>query len=199
MLFRVFVICFTLTVLFQYSAYSLVGVENAKSSNLPGQKNNNKNTNKSNGNKTTQNKNNNSRQQQQNNNNNGVLSGEKPDDVPDWPDDEEEYQMLFDDGFSNFVDESFQGGEEFDVFVNQNVLNKINNEYIAGNDEEITQMKAMTAEKKTMDNQISIDKNNITTHRTRIMAYLTLDQMLFADFFGEAPHGYYVNAMNKAG
>ena len=29
------------------------------------------------------------------------------------------------------------------------------------------------------------------------MAYLTLEQMLFADMFGTAPHGYYVNAVSK--
>ena len=127
-----------------------------------------------------------------------IQSGEKPADLPDFPQvGVEEYKMLFDDGFSNVVESEFQTGEEWDIFVNQNYGNEINKKYAAGNDDEYTQMDVLQAEKKAVIDKSLVDKSNITTHRTRIMAYLTLDQMLFDDLLGSSPYGYYVNSSIK--
>ena len=130
---------------------------------------------------------------------NGVISGEKPANIPDFPSDETEIevQTLFDDGFSNYVDPMFQSGEKWDIFVDQIASNEINRRYKTGNDEVVTQMDAIEAEKNTSSDDDGIDKDQIATSRTRIMAYLTLEQMLFADMFGVAPHGYYVNVVSK--
>ena len=51
----------------------------------------------------------------------GVISGEKPANIPEFPSDEAdiETQILFDDGFSNYVDPMFQSGEKWDIFVDQ--------------------------------------------------------------------------------
>ena len=170
------------------SSYALIGVEEAKK--IQPKHLNNKQTDKKKNNK----KNNN-----QKNDNQNITTMQKPSNVPDFPKDDgvEEYKMLFNDGFSNIVEDTFQTGEEWDVFINQTAGNQINELYIAGNDEEYTQMDALTAEKKAVIDHSLVDKNNITTHRTRIMAYLTLDQMLFNDLFGSKPHGYYVTAMTK--
>ena len=170
------------------SSYALIGVEEAKK--IQPKHLNNKQTDKKKNNK----KNNN-----QKNDNQDITTMQKPSNVPDFPKDDgvEEYKMLFNDGFSNIVEDTFQTGEEWDVFINQTAGNQINELYIAGNDEEYTQMDALTAEKKAVIDHSLVDKNNITTHRTRIMAYLTLDQMLFNDLFGAKPHGYYVTAMTK--
>jgi hypothetical protein len=175
-----------LTILFCFlinssSVYSLVGVDSNSNVNLP-----------TNIKKTVNNK-------QNNNSNDSILkTGPKPANIPDFPQDEkEEYKMLFDDGFANIVGDDFQTGEEWDVFVNQTTGNEINNKYIAGNDDNFNQMDALEAEKKTIVDQSLVDKNNITTHRTRVMAYLTLEQMLFDDLFSSVPYGYYVNAIAK--
>lgn len=191
------------------NSHSLVGVDGSKQGSLPmsntiekpkinSKKENNKKSIPSN----EKNKNNNKdgKNKQQTTRKSGIIQGDKPDDVPDFPQDSvEDYKSLFDDGFSNTVLDYYQEGEDFDVFVNQEYSNQINNDYISGNDDDITQMEVIEAEKKTTIDDIDIDKNNITTQRTRVMAYLTLDQMLFADIFGKAPHGYYVNAMYKKG
>ena len=162
-------------------AFSLVGVKEAKDNSKKKGKNSSGNANKK---KKTTDK--------------TLRTGEKDDDIPDFPSDGvEEYKMLFDDGFSNVVDDEFQTGESFDVFVDAIASNNINKTYMTGNEEFITQMDVVEAEKKTLIDNNSIDKSNITTHRTRIMAYLTLEQMLYADMFGLQPHGYYVNAVQK--
>ncbi len=125
-----------------------------------------------------------------------IVKSQKDSDIPDFPqEDLERYNMLFNDGFANTVDSMFEDGKEWDIFVDQTTLNEINKQYIAGNDDIITQMDVIKAEKKTNFDGNIIDKNNITTHRTRIMAYLTLDQMLLADIFGSSPDGYYINAI----
>ena len=204
MLFRIFVIFVAYFAFLQKDLVALVGLDNdGGSGNIPGSNIATKNKPKLNKsedtNKKTKGKNNKNNKDKKQENNKGVITGAKPSNVPDFPDDEDEYKMLFDDGFSNVVENVYQTGEEFDVFVNQNEANNINKKYFSGNDNDITQMDAINAEKKTMVEQNFIDKNNVKTHRTRVMAYLTLDQMLFADLFGQTPHGYYVNAVNKKG
>ena len=176
------------------NVHALVGVENSKPSpNLP-----------NNVPQPTKSKVNNNKQQKKQSSttqsNNIVKTGAKPSDVPDFPQvGVEGYKMLFDDGFSNIVEDEFQIGEEWDVFINPTAGREIYSNYIAGNDEEYTQMDALQAEKRAVIDGNTINKDNITTHRTRIMAYLTLDQMLFDDLFGVAPHGYYVTAVTKQG
>ena len=165
-------------------SFALVGVEEVKNSS--------KKT-------TAKNANNGKKSQQNKSSKKGPLrTGERTDDIPEFPKDGiEEYKMLFDDGFSNIVDNDFQSGESFDVFVNTQGSNEINRNYYAGNDEFISQMDVVEAEKKTMIDNNSIDLNNVTTYRTRVMAYLTLEQMLYSDMFAMKPHGYYVNAVQK--
>lgn len=194
-MFRFLFICITfITInLISRQSYSLVGVENIPTqtkTNVPNRKperNISTNTNKgSNTNKKQANK--------------LLQTGKKPDNIPEFPNDgEKEYKMLFDEGFSNVVDDSFQDGEEWDIFINQESSNELNKKYISGNNNEITQMEVIDAEEKTIVDKIILDKGNINTHRRRVMAYLTLDHMLFADILDQNPHGYYVNAMNKAG
>ena len=196
----IFLFCFFLKG--EHVANSLIGVKDTEQTKkLPGL---NKGTNNS---SNKNNKNSNSvfdadlKKSKTNNNvknNNGIVkTGIKPADVPDFPQyDQEEYKMLFDDGFENVVDDKFQFGEEWDIFVNQGVSNEINKKYIAGNDEEYTQMDAVEAEKKTFIDRSLIDKDNISTYRTRIMAYLNLNQMIFDDVF-RTPYGYYLDAVVK--
>ena len=171
------IICF-LALSHEQFAYSLVGVEgNTQSPNLP--KNNKKSVKNNTKNKKDMSE-------------NEVVTT----DMLNFPnDDEEEYKMLFDDGFANIVDDSFQTGEEWDVFVNQSDNNEINRKYIAGNSDDYTQMDAIEAEKKTIIDQSLVNKDNISTYRTRIMAYVSLDQMIFDDLFRTAPYGYYVDAI----
>ena len=171
-------------------SYCLVGLENDNSSsNLP---NNGTHIKHESANKTTQ--------KNKKNKNNMLQTGARPSNIPDFPQiDIDEYKMLFDDGFSNIADEMFQTGEEWDIFITQTAGNDINKKYIAGNNDEYTQMDALEAEKKTIADKSQINKENITTHRTRIMAYSTLDQLLFDDIFGALPYGYYITVMNKGG
>ena len=161
-------------------AYSLVGIEGSTSSlNLP--KSNKKSV-------------------KNNTNSDGKITKNEvvTSDILNFPsDDEEEYKMLFDDGFANIVDDSFQTGEEWDVFVNQSAGDEINRKYIAGNSDDYTQMDAIEAEKKTIIDHSLVNKDNISTYRTRIMAYVSLDQMVFDDLFRTAPYGYYVDAIAK--
>lgn len=173
------IICF-LTFSYGQFAYSLAGVEGGKPSlNLP---KNDKRSVK-----------NNAKSKNEISKNEIAISN-----VLDFPnDDEEEYKMLFDDGFANIVDDSFQTGEEWDIFVNQTTGNEINHKYIAGNSDEYTQMDAVEAEKKTIIDHSLVNKDNISTYRTRIMAYVSLDQMVFDDLFKTAPYGYYVDAVAK--
>lgn len=125
-----------------------------------------------------------------------IVKSQKDDSIPDFPqEDVEKYNMLFDDGFANIIDPMFEGGKEWDTFADQKVLDNINRQYMAGNDEFITQMDVIEAEKKTNFDENVANINNITTHRTRIMAYLTIDQMLLADIFNLAPHGYYISTI----
>ena len=181
-------VAFVLCLFFGNSSYSLVGVEEAKKSSLKIDKKDNKKRGKnSKDDKKTKSK-----------NVSGLRTGERTDDIPEFPKDGvEEYKMLFDDGFSNVVDDEFQSGESFDVFVDRSASNDINRNHFAGNDEFISQMDVVEAEKKTMIDNNSIDINKVTTYRTRVMAYLTLEQMLYADMFSMKPHGYYVNAVPK--
>ena len=169
-------------------SYSLVGVEEAKKNSSKMEKKIVPDNQKG-GKKETK---------QRSKNTSGLRTGNRTDDIPEFPKDGvEEYKMLFDDGFSNVIDNEFQGGESFDVFVDRPASNDINKNYFAGNDEFISQMDVIEAEKKTMIDNNSIDVNNVTTYRTRVMAYLTLEQMLYADMFSMKPHGYYINAVQK--
>ena len=162
-----------------HAANSLVGVEGGNTLNLPTNTKASKNKTNDNSDKI-------------------IKTGPKPINIPDFPQDEnEDYKMLFDDGFSNVVKNDFQTGEKWDIFVNQAFGNEINNNYIDDNDDDFTQMEALEAEKKTIIDHDLIDKDNITTHRTRIMAYLTLDQILYNDLFGTPDFGYYVDAVAK--
>ncbi|GEM_PF-6016173 len=186
---KVSIFFFTLSLIyggfFVKNSFSLVGVEEAKNSGKKTEKND-----KDKGNK--------SGKKAQKKNSSGLRTGERTDDIPEFPKDGvEEYKMLFDDGFSNVVGDDFQSGESFDIFIDQQASNDINRNYFTGNDEFISQMDVVEAEKKTMIDNNSIDINNVTTHRTRVMAYLTLEQMLYADIFAMEPHGYYVNAVQK--
>ena len=181
------------TMFYYNDGISLVGVEGASTSpNLP------TNIPKPEQKKVSSKKDKKNQKNTKTSSNKMIQSGEKPADLPDFPQvGVEEYKMLFDDGFSNVVESEFQTGEEWDIFVNQNYGNEITKKYIAGNDEEYTQMDVLQAEKKAVIDKSLVDKSNITTHRTRVMAYLTLDQMLFDDLLGSSPYGYYVNSSIK--
>ena len=84
-----------------------------------------------------------------------------------------------------------------DIFINQDNSNKIIKQYKRGNNNEITQLDAVEAEKQTIFDNIANEDKVIETHRTRVMAYLTIEQMLFADISDLMPHGYYINTMKK--
>lgn len=125
--------------------------------------------------------------------NNKVVSV-KPTNMPDFPnEDEKQYQKLFDDTFTNVVDKDFIIGEENDIFISPKTANKYNKQYINGNNDILTQIDVIDAEKKTQENGNSIDKDKVNTTRTRVAAYLTLNQMLLDDMFDNKIDAYYVD------
>lgn len=136
--------------------------------------------------------------QENKNKKNQLITNEKTDDIPDWPqDDIESYKLLFDDGFSNVVNNIVNEGEQQDIFINQDNLNKIIKQYKRGNNDDITQLDVIEAEKQTIFDYQKDEDKIVGTYRTRVMAYLTIEQMLFADISDLMPHGYYINTMKK--
>ena len=144
-------------------------------------------------NKTNQNINN---QNNINEQNKLVKHGDKPAEFPDFPeDDKTSYKMLFDNGFANVVSEGFEGGKKWDIFVNQDISNEINRRYMTGNYEEINEMDVIEAEKKTIFDNKKTSEEDLKTYRTRILAYLTEEQMILPDVFLNSEDGFYLNAV----
>ena len=118
----------------------------------------------------------------------------KPDSMPNFPnEDEKQYQKLFDDTFTNVVEKDFIIGEENDIFISPKTANRYNKKYVNGNNDVLTQIDVIDAEKRTQENGNSIDKDKVNTTRTRVVAHLTLNQMLLDDMFNGQVDAYYVD------
>lgn len=117
----------------------------------------------------------------------------KPEKMPSFPDGKQEYKALFDNEFTNFVDKSYLLPDDKDVFISQNTLHKYNEIYKHGNDNEINQIDVIEAEKNTQIDSNNLDEYEIGTHRTRVVAFLTQDQMLLSDMFDSQPDAYYID------
>ena len=133
----------------------------------------------------------NSNKQQQ-----GLITGaNKPEWIPDAPNENEiVYKMLFDDGFANIVEDYAEMGEYGDNDIDPIDLRSFNRMYKAGNDETNSQMEAMEAEKKTIAGEM-IDKELVDTERTRVLAYLTTDQIDMAGLFNIPSQRAYIAAV----
>ena len=123
----------------------------------------------------------------------------RPNNVPPFPDDNDKLEIkLSDDGFTNNIRQMYDIADKNDVFVDTRELYSMNNRYIAGNDDDITQVDAILAEKGDVMEYHGHKRDNLqTTHRTRVLAYLTKDQVAFGPVFSESPHGYYYNAVKE--
>lgn len=117
----------------------------------------------------------------------------RPENMPSFPDGKQEYKNLFDNEFTNFVDKSYTLPDDKDIFISQNTLHRYNEIYKHGNNEEINQMDVIEAEKKTQVDSNDLDDYEIGTHRTRVVAFLTQDQMLLSDMFDSHPDAYYID------
>lgn len=117
----------------------------------------------------------------------------RPEKMPHFPDGKQEYKALFDNEFTNFVDKSYLLPDDKDIFISQNTLHRYNEIYKHGNDDEINQIDVIEAEKNTQVDSNDLDEYEIGTHRTRVIAFLTQDQMLLSDMFDSQPDGYYID------
>lgn len=117
----------------------------------------------------------------------------RPENMPSFPDGKQEYKNLFDNEFTNFVDKSYTLPDDKDIFISQNTLHRYNEIYKHGNNEEINQIDVIEAEKKTQVDSNDLDDYEIGTHRTRVVAFLTQDQMLLSDMFDSHPDAYYID------
>lgn len=123
----------------------------------------------------------------------------RPNGVPPFPDDNSKIEIkLADNGFTNNIHPMYDIADKNDIFVDTHGLYAMNSRYIAGNEDDITQMDAIMAEKgEVMEYQGHKREDNQVTHRTRVLAYLTKDQVAFGQAFSESPHGYYYNAVKE--
>ena len=123
----------------------------------------------------------------------------RPNNVPPFPDDNSKLEIkLADNGFTNNIHPMYDITDKNDIFVDTHGLYAMNNRYIAGNEDDITQMDAIMAEKgEVMEYHGHKREDNQVTHRTRVLAYLTKDQVAFGPVFSESPHGYYYNAVKE--
>ena len=123
----------------------------------------------------------------------------RPNDVPPFPEDNSKLEVkLADDGFTNNIYPMYNVADKNDIFVDTYKLYAINNRYIAGNEDNITQVDVMLAEKgDVMEYRGHKREDMQVTNRTRVLAYLTKDQVAFGPVFSESPHGYYYNAVKE--
>ena len=123
----------------------------------------------------------------------------RPNNVPPFPDDNSKLEIkLADNGFTNNIHPMYDIADKNDIFVDTHGLYAMNSRYIAGNEDDITQMDAIMAEKgEVMEYHGHKREDNQVTHRTRVLAYLTKDQVAFGPVFSESPHGYYYNAVKE--
>lgn len=123
----------------------------------------------------------------------------RPNWIPPFPDDNSKLEIkLADNGFTNNIHPMYDIADKNDIFVDTHGLYAMNNRYIAGNEDDITQMDAIMAEKgEVMEYHGHKREDNQVTHRTRVLAYLTKDQVAFGPVFSESPHGYYYNAVKE--
>ena len=127
-------------------------------------------------------------------NNKQELDNLKPNDIPDFPSkDDTKYKQLFDDSFNNIVEKEYALGDDNDIFIDLYTMNSYLKELPNGNDDYITQMDVIMAEKKTQEDGNNIDKNKILQNRYRVVAFLTKDQMLLSDMFKKTPDAYYID------
>ncbi len=123
----------------------------------------------------------------------------RPNNIPPFPEDNEKVEIkLSDDGFTNNIHPMYDIADKNDIFVDTHGLYAMNSRYIAGNEDDITQVDVMMAEKgDVMEYHGHKREDNQVTHRTRVLAYLTKDQVAFGQVFSESPHGYYYNAVKE--
>ena len=127
-----------------------------------------------------------------------IRTGDDTDGIPDFPNEKEVYyEQLFDDGFTNNVESYPVMSEYGDNFIGNNASKKLNKMYIAGNDNNISQMDAIEAEKVNFVDGVKIDKDLVGTERTRVMAYLTQNQMIIDEFFETPRHSYFLSAITN--
>ena len=123
----------------------------------------------------------------------------RPNNVPPFPEDNSKLEIkLADNGFTNNIHPMYDIADKNDIFVDTRELYAMNNRYIAGNEDDITQIDAMMAEKGDVMEYHGHKREDMqVTHRTRVLAYLTKDQVTFGPVFSESPHGYYYNAVKE--
>ena len=127
-----------------------------------------------------------------------VRTGDDTKGIPEFPNEKEVYyEKLFDDGFTNSVESYPVIGEYGDNFVSELTSKQINKKYIAGNDNNISQMDALEAEKQGFIEGVKIDRDMVSTERTRIMAYLTQNQIAMDELFEQQPHTYYLSEITN--
>ena len=127
-----------------------------------------------------------------------VRTGNDTEGIPDFPNEKEVYyEQLFDDGFTNNVESYPMMSEYGDRFIGNIASKKLNKTYIAGNDDNLSQMDAIEAEKVNFVDGVKIDKDLVGTERTRVMAYLTQNQMIIDEFFETPRHSYFLSAITN--
>lgn len=127
-----------------------------------------------------------------------VRTGDDTEGIPDFPNEKEVYyEQLFDDGFTNNVESYPMMSEYGDKFIGNIASKKLNKTYIAGNDDNLSQMDAIEAEKVNFVDGVKIDKDLVGTERTRVMAYLTQNQMIIDEFFETPRHSYFLSAITN--
>ena len=127
-----------------------------------------------------------------------VRTGDDTEGIPDFPNEKEVYyEQLFDDGFTNNVESYPMMSEYGDRFIGNIASKKLNKTYIAGNDDNLSQMDAIEAEKVNFVDGVKIDKDLVGTERTRVMAYLTQNQMIIDEFFETPRHSYFLSAITN--
>ena len=129
---------------------------------------------------------------------NSVRTGDDMEGIPEFPNEKEVYyEQLFDDGFTNSVESYPIISDYGDNFVGNLTSKKINKKYIAGNENNISQMDAVEAEKVNFVDGVKIDKDLVSTERTRVMAYLTQNQIIMDEMFEVQPHTYFLSEITN--
>ena len=129
---------------------------------------------------------------------NAVRTGDDMEGIPEFPNEKEVYyEQLFDDGFTNNVESYPVMSEYGDNFVGSLTSKKINKKYIAGNENNISQMDAVEAEKVNFVDGVKIDRDLVATERTRVMAYLTQNQIIMDELFESKPHTYFLSEITN--
>ena len=117
----------------------------------------------------------------------------KPEKMPNFPDGKQEYKSLFDNEFTNVIDKNYIVPDNKDIFISQHQMHDYDRIYKHGSDYDVNQIDVIEAEKNTQVDKNDLDEYKIGTHRTRVLAFLTQDQILLSDMFDSQPDAYYID------